>query len=64
MRQTEEGNLKFKECLTGQDWNSVFDAVSSYDKALVYQGLINGAMNNCYPLIRGKKSTDDPWITE
>ena len=65
MRQTEEGNLKFKEFIMNQDWNEVFEADTSDLKAEKYQEVVNAAMKECFPLVTVKrKSTDDPWITD
>ena len=65
MRQTDEGNSQFKEWLISQDWQSVFSAKGSNDKAVAYQTIINEAMNTCYPMITVKrKSSEDPWITD
>ena len=65
MRQTEEGNLKFKAWISEQDWNDVYSAESSDSKAEIYQKMTMSAMTECFPLVTVKrKSTDDPWITE
>ena len=61
--QTGERNLLFKDSINSQDWNTIFKAVSSDEKALLYQLLIAEAMAKCYPVVTfKKKSTDDPWI--
>ena len=65
MRQTEEGNLKFKSWILDQDWETIYSAVGSDNKAQAYQDLMNLAMKECYPIITVKrKSTEDPWITD
>ena len=51
--------------MVDQDWQSVFSAKGSDEKAVAYQALINEAMNTCYPMITVKrKSSEDPWITD
>ena len=65
MRQTEEGNLKFKDWILAQDWETIYSAIGSDNKATEYQNLMNYAMNECYPIVTVKrKSTEDPWITD
>ena len=65
MRQTEDGNLKFKNWILDQNWDSVYNAVGSDAKAQAYQDLMNHAMKECFPIVMVKqKSTEDPWIMD
>ena len=65
MGQTEEGSLLFKEMMIEQQWDEVYFAGSSSDKASAYQDIIDATMATCFPLVTVKrKSSEDPWITE
>ena len=65
MKQTSDGNLKFKDWILSQDWSEVYCAVDSNEKAKCYQDLINGAMNDCFLVITVKrKSSEHPWIND
>ena len=65
IKQTEEGNVKFKNWIISQDCSSVFREKTSNKKAECYQELVNYAMQKCFPTVTvKKKSTDDPWITD
>ena len=65
MRQTDEGNARFKDWLLAQNWDEVYFAESSTAKATAYQDIMDAAMSECFPVVTVKrKSTEDPWITE
>ena len=65
MKQTDEGNLKFKNWVLSQSWSEIFEAKSSSEKAETYQTLMTAAMDACYPVVTVKrKSSEDPWITD
>ena len=65
MRQTDEGNLKFKEWILSQDWIDIYTPTCTNEKATNYQNLMNSAMSTCFPVVTvRRKTSEDPWITD
>ena len=59
----DESVEKFRRWIAFADWGPVLEATGSNQKAAAYQEIVNGAVEQFFPLITTRrKSTDLPWI--
>ena len=62
-KYSEEAANKFKQWVMLHDWEGVYSARTSSQKAKVYDDTCRWAMDHFFPDVTVKrKSTDDPWI--
>ena len=62
---TPKSEAAFLDWIRGYDWTPVLSALTSQDKAVQYQNIIEWAMDNFFPRRTGRRREgEDPWFNE
>ena len=65
MYYNEDSEKKFGNWIRAYDWSKVMAKKTSNEKANLYQQVVTGALEACFPVITTRrKSTELPWINK